>query len=145
MNINPSKECKYRIKLAMKYLEDAKNALELNDYRRVIQSSQLCVENSAKAVISIFRIPSWSHNPAPELLDILKQVNKSLHNKIKLLAEMAKELAPEHGRSTYGEPTLGLTPWELYTRKDAEKAFKYALKSYSIAKELMEILLKSKK
>lgn len=31
-------------------------------------------------------------------------------------------LAPEHGRSTYGEPLRGLTPWEIYSGEDAQKS-----------------------
>lgn len=45
------------------------------------------------------------------------------------VAESAKTLAPEHGRSVYGEPLRGLTPWDIYNKEDAEKALKLAEKT----------------
>ena len=67
MKINPLGEVSYRLKLAVHYLKDAEDAYRRGDYRGTVASSQLSTENAAKAVIAFFRIPSWSHDPAPEL------------------------------------------------------------------------------
>jgi HEPN domain-containing protein len=56
------------------------------------------------------------------------------------LASVAEFLAPEHGRATYGEPTRGLTPWELYTREDAETALQRARKAVELAKSILKEL-----
>lgn len=71
LKFNPLNEVRYRIKLAQQYLKDAEEAFKRNDWRTVVASSQLCAESAAKAVIAFFKIPSWSHDPSPELIDIL--------------------------------------------------------------------------
>ena len=144
LNIDPGGESSYRLRLAMMYLEDAKAALETHDYRRAVQSSQLCVENSAKAIISLFRVPSWSHNPAPELREVKDNLSEELHARLERLAILAEELAPEHGRSTYGEPEAGLTPWDIYSKEDAERAVSYASEAYSIASYILDVISSGK-
>lgn len=71
MRINPIEESRHRLKLARNYLRDAEDALKRGDYRGAVVSSQLSAENSAKAIIALFRIPSWSHDPSHELRQIL--------------------------------------------------------------------------
>jgi len=71
-------------------------------------------ENAAEAVITVYRVPSWSHGPSHELRELISQVSQSLRPLVEELAEMASLLAPEHGRLTYGEPSRGLTPWDIY-------------------------------
>ncbi|ABL78831.1 HEPN domain-containing protein [Thermofilum pendens] len=89
-------------------------------------SAQLAVENYAKAVIAYFRVPSWSHDPSGELLSLLGSIPADAQREAAELADIAKTLAPEHGRATYGEPERGLLPWEVYTRSDAERALELA-------------------
>lgn len=129
MKINPLSEVLYRVKLAKYYLRDAENAFRRGDFRATVASSQLSAENSAKAVIAFYRIPSWSHNPAPELREVADQIPEDVKELALELADIAETLAPEHGRATYGEPLRGLTPWEIYSREDAEKALNYARKA----------------
>jgi len=71
LSLNPKGEALYRLELAGGYLERARKALALGDFADVMAEAQLSVENSAKAVISCFRIPSWSHDPSEELLDVM--------------------------------------------------------------------------
>lgn len=138
MKLNPAKEVSYRVKMAERYLEEAREAFNRHDYRLTVASSQLCVENAAKAVIAIYRTPSWSHDPSNELLEVTEQLPQHLRTHARELAEIARTLAPEHGRSTYGEPLRGLTPWEIYTKDEAAKALEMAKK----ALKLMEKILK---
>jgi len=56
------------------------------------------------------------------------------------LADIAETLAPEHGRVTYGEPLRGLTPWEIYSREDAEKTLNYARKALEQAIKVLSKL-----
>jgi len=133
MKINPLNEVLYRLKLAEHYLKDANEAYKRGDFRGTVASSQLSVENSAKAVIAFFRVPSWSHNPSPELRELLANIPLEVKSLAEKIAEMAETLAPEHGRATYGEPIRGLTPWEIYNREEAEEALNYAKKSLEYA------------
>ncbi|MEM2553784.1 MAG: HEPN domain-containing protein [Nitrososphaerota archaeon] len=129
MKFNPINEVRYRIKLAQFYLKDAEEAFKRNDWRTTVSSSQLCAENAARAVVSFFKIPSWSHDPSSELIDIVDKIPNGLEELINELVSIVRSLAPEHGRSTYGEPTRGLTPWDIYSITDAEKALRMARKA----------------
>jgi len=73
LRMDPEAEVNYRVKLAEQYLADAEGAYGREDYRTTVASSQLAVENAAKAVISAYRIPSWSHDPSHELRDLIEQ------------------------------------------------------------------------
>jgi len=140
MKIDPKEEVDYRIKLAKQYLKSAEEAFNRKDYRATVAESQLAVENFAKAVIAFFRIPSWSHNLAPELKELLNNIPQSVKHLTEELAFIAEVLASEHGRATYGEPAKALTPWKIYNENDANLALQYAKKAFeytlSILKEL---------
>jgi HEPN domain-containing protein len=55
------------------------------------------------------------------------------------LARIAGLLAPEHGN--IGEPTRGLTPWEIYERKDAETALQHARRAVELAGLILKGLI----
>ena len=57
------------------------------------------IENVAKAVIALF-IPSWIHNPVPELREIAKKVQEEeIRDLIEELAEIAEVAVPYHAGS----------------------------------------------
>jgi HEPN domain-containing protein len=138
--LNPISEVYYRLRLAEGFLKEAEDAFRRRDFRGVVASSQLAVENATKAVIAVYRVPSWSHDPSPELKELTKQVPIGLRQLIEELAEVVRVLAPEHGRVTYEEPTRGLTPWEIYKEKDAETALGYARRALELAKIILREL-----
>jgi HEPN domain-containing protein len=140
LRFNPRREVEYRIELATRFLEEAEKAWSSGDWRRVVESSQLASENAAKSVIAIYRIPSWSHDPYEELVEISLDLNPKYRKPISRLAEIAHELAPEHGRVIYGEPGRGVTPWDLYSREDAENALDKAREAVKTAKNLITLL-----
>jgi len=105
-----------------------------------VASSQLAAENAAKAVVAVYRVPSWSHDPSHELREVAAQLPASLKPLAEELASVAELLALERGRATYGEPARGLTPWELYTREDAEAALRRARKAVELAKTILREL-----
>jgi len=138
---DPMEEVKYRARLAKGYLDSATRLFQLNDWRGVVANAQLAAENAAKAIISLFREPSWSHDPSLELSEIKSNLPTEYHELIDELAMIAHRLAPEHARSTYGEPSLGLTPWDIYKEADARKALDMAKRSIKIMEKLIEISL----
>lgn len=79
--------------------------------------------------------------PSPELLEIISTTPLEITEKIEKLAEITRLLAPEHGRSSYGEPLRGLTPWEIYTDKDAEKSLKMAREALHYAMTILKELV----
>nr|MDO8082204.1 HEPN domain-containing protein [Candidatus Freyarchaeota archaeon] len=112
--MNSEEEAKYRLSLGEGYLKRAEEAAKHKDHLAVISNSQQAVENSAKAVISCFRIPSWSHDPSSELSEVIEDKRDKIEEKIgantfrdiNTLALYSHNLAPEHGRMSYGDPIL---------------------------------------
>jgi len=141
ISYDPKDEVRYRKELSEGFLREAERAFQLSDWRGTVANSQLASENAAKALIAIFRIPSWSHDPSDELLDIRCNMPEELQGMVEELADIVRELAPEHGRTTYGEPALGLTPWDLYSKEDAERALGLARKAVVIMREVLKDML----
>jgi len=98
----------------------------------------MAVENSAKALITIHAVPSWSHDPSPELLSIKEKFSSALQHDVERLADLTETLAPEHARASYGDPLRGISPWELYRREYAERAVKVAREATNIMKRLLK-------
>jgi HEPN domain-containing protein len=137
---DPMDEVRYRYKLAINYLRDANEAFNRGDWRGTVANAQLSAENAAKAVIAVYRVPSWSHDPSGELQELVDRMPRELADLVIELANIAKRLAPEHGRSTYGEPSMGLTPWDIYTQGDAENALSMAKRAVEIMKAILRTL-----
>ncbi|KUO79365.1 MAG: HEPN domain-containing protein [Vulcanisaeta sp.] len=137
---DPMDEVRYRYKLAINYLRDANEAFNRGDWRGTVANAQLSAENAAKAVIAVYRVPSWSHDPSGELQELVDRMPRELADLVIELANIAKRLAPEHGRSTYGEPSMGLTPWDIYTQGDAENALGMAKRAVEIMKAILRTL-----
>jgi len=72
MSFNPLSEVRYRYRLAVEHLERAGRLFSLRDWVGTISSSQLAIENFAKAVISVFEVPTWSHDPSNQLNGLMK-------------------------------------------------------------------------
>lgn len=141
MSLNPREEALYRLELAGWYLDRARKALALGDFAGAMAEAQLSVENSAKAVISCFRIPSWSHDPGEELLDVMEEnqrriiplLGEEFLKRLKGVAEKAHVMAPEHGRSTYGDMERRIPPWQIYSQGDARRGLEHAEDAYQVA------------
>jgi HEPN domain-containing protein len=138
IRLDPRSEVGYRLRLVERYLRDAEDAYRRGDFRGAVASSQLAAENAAKAVVAVYRVPSWTHDPSHELRELVDQMPQELRPSAEELAEVAELLAPERGRATYGEPARGLTPWEIYGEEDAEEALERARR----ALELMMVILR---
>lgn len=138
--IDPLDEVKYRYRLAINYLKEANDAFSRSDWRGTVASAQLSTENAAKAIIAVYKIPSWSHDPSDELESITSNLPGNLIELVKELAIIVKRLAPEHGRSTYGEPEHGLTPWDIYSKHDAEASLSMAKRAVDIMRAILKSL-----
>ena len=141
MRIDLSSEINYRVRLSFEYLRKAEKFFSTEDYKESVEASQLSVENAAKAVVALKRLPSWSHDPSEELLEVAKELPEDKRAFVEELASIAHTLAPEHGITTYGRPTEGLTPWEVYDKQKAYEALEKARK----AKKLMEAIINIEK
>lgn len=140
MSFNPLSEVKYRYRLAVEQLERAERLFSLRDWVGTVSSSQLAVENFAKAVVAAFEVPTWSHDPSNQLNSLIRRLPGGLVEEVRELAVMAREMAPEHGRSSYGEPSAGLTPSDIYEEDHASNALEKAKKARIIVERVLDRL-----
>lgn len=131
-------------------LMSAKRCFDLEDWRTVVQNAQLCVELSAKAIISFFNEPLWSHDPSKQLVKIIREYQEEICDKfskdmlsgLHKVVQYARNAAPWHGWSTYGkEEEDGWIPAvELCTKEIAEEILSEAEDSFEIAKEWTKLI-----
>jgi len=138
--IDPMEEVKYRYNLALQNFSRAESLLNLGDWAGSVHFSQLAVENFAKALVAAFEVPAWGHDPSKQLLELRDNFPKEYIKEIDELASIVRALAPEHSRSTYGEPDRGLTPADIYTEAHAVDAFDKAKRAREIAMRVLEAL-----
>jgi HEPN domain-containing protein len=131
--IDPIGEARYRFRLASGHLARAERLLTLGDWAGVVHFSQPAVEDSAKAVVALYEVPTWSHDPSNQLLRPLDRVPQNLAEDLRELASISREVAPERGRSTYGEPGEGLTPNDICTEVHARDLVARARRAGEIA------------
>ena len=140
MSIDPMEEAYYRYRLAIQHFNRAKRLYELNDWVGTVQFAQMAIENFAKTLIALFEIPTWSHDPSNQLIRLLNRFPDKVTKHIRELAEITRDVAPEHGRSTYGEPSRGLTPNEIYTKSEAKEILEKAEKAKDIVEKVLNTL-----
>jgi len=143
LSLNPINEVKYRYRLASNHFKRAEQLFKLGDWSGAVSSAQLAVENFAKAVISVYEIPTWSHDPSDQLEGVIAKVPSELTSKAVRLASIARTLAPEHGRSSYGEPEKGLTPSDIYRESHAVDALGKAREAKELAEEILRRLCRN--
>jgi len=139
-------EAEYRLSLARSNLNDSKKFADDRLFHWAVLSAQLSVENSAKAVISCFRIPSWLHDPSAELRGLIEEQRRGISDRVGggaiedlwRLADAARELAPEHGRATYGIVDRRLMPAEIYAEAEARRALSLAEDAYKTAEKFIK-------
>ncbi len=61
-------------------------------------------------------------------------------DEVRELATLAREMAPEHGRSSYGELTAGILPSDIYKEDHASNALKSGRKARAIAERVFDAL-----
>lgn len=148
--MNNLEELNIWLKDAEDCLQRAERCLQVDDWRGVVQNAQLCIELSAKAVISYYAEPEWTHNPKKQLIAILKDRERELLEKLGqqiiqrlyCLAEDSEEASPWHGRSTYGdERVTRIAAVDLCTKEVAENLIKKARKSFESAISFSQAIL----
>lgn len=111
---------------------------EMKDWVTVVHYSQLAVGKSAKALISCFETFEWTHDPSDQLKRLLEK--GFLDKQFLEIASYAKEVAPWHGRSTYGALKNGLwrRPSQFCTEEVGIELIDKAKKSVNMAAVFIE-------
>lgn len=122
-------DAKYRLKLAKGFLKEAEEDVKLGRWRSCVDNAQLAVENSGKAILCIFGPLEKTHEPSLQLKRLLKQrrIPEKLISRIEEIIPLLGELgSDEHFLTDYGDEESSLSPWELFSKEDADKAIKIA-------------------
>jgi HEPN domain-containing protein len=140
MSLNPLNEARYRHKLAIEHLERTERLFSLKDWVGAVSSSQLAIESFAKSLIALFEVPTWSHDPSNQPDALISKMPRKAASDVKQLAALVLKMAPEHGRSSYGEPNAGLVPSDIYREKHALEAIGDGRKAGAIAERVLKLL-----
>ena len=106
---------------ALKDLGHAKKSIGLGDYEWSCFAAQQAAEKAVKALYQSLRIEVWGHS--------VSRMLESLPNEFKPIEELidkAKELDRHYIPSRYPNFHPEGAPLDYYTRRDAERAVKYA-------------------
>jgi HEPN domain-containing protein len=140
--VNSSADVKYRLNLAKGFHQEAEEDFQLGRWRSCVHNSQLCVENSGKAILMLFGVPSKTHEPAKHLAQLVKnaQIPSSIRGRLKeFLPDFLTLGVEEHFMTDYGDETSYKLPWELFDEESALAALESARKCKSAAEEVVEL------
>ncbi len=126
----------YRIRLADGFLNEARQDVTLQRWRSCVDNSQLCVENAAKAVLSLVGPVGRTHAPGQPLRLAIRNglFTDQDANIVQQLADLTDLLGNDiHIQSDYGDESLQRTPWEIFNQSAAERALNMAEESNRLA------------
>ncbi len=134
--MHAEKATDYRLALARGFLEEAEQDRELGRWRSCVDNSQLAVENSGKAVISLFGVSPKTHDPAREVAALLRigQVPSALAPDLQaMLPDLLALGYAEHLMTDYGDEARYRLPWEIFTEDSAREALDAARRAVAAA------------
>ncbi len=146
--MNYKDSIKYRLKLAEGFLKESVQDLELERYRSCVDNAQLSIENSAEAVLFFFGPVAKTHNPAADLKQLIdnKKIAGEIENVLLSIIKIASGYGmKEHFLTDYGDEIELLSPWEIFSREDAEKAKGSAMDRFDLTKKALQFLVRDEK
>lgn len=140
--MNSREDVEYRLNLAKGFLKEAEEDFQLKRWRSCVNSSQLSVENSGKAILMLFGISPKTHEPARLLGKLVTdtEIPNETRKKIKeILPEFLTLGVEEHFMTDYGDESSYALPWEIFD----EEAAKLALRAAKHCKSASEDIVKN--
>ena len=138
--IDPIRELEYRLALANEHLRRAEMYCQVSDWAGCVHYSQLSIENFAKALISMYEVPTWSHDPSNQLLTLLSQLPEDLRG----YCEGVGTYESRGGRGTCSinlwRTLKWLTPGMLYDRDYASALLNKARRARDIVNTVLRRL-----
>lgn len=138
--MNSHHEAQYRLNLARGYVEEARQLADQQLGRASVSSSQLAVENAAKAVLALFKPVVKAHDLSDLLLNLIDEQKLDDEDALRIeqLALCASRLGfKEHILTDYGDELTFTLPWEIYTQERAESALEIATGALAIAEAFL--------
>jgi HEPN domain-containing protein len=119
-------------------LTTARIALERGNYPYAVRQAQECVELSLKACLRLVGIepPKW-HDVGPIIRRERENFPEWFKEHVERIVSVSRSLRKERELAMYGDEESKISPEELYTRFDAEKAIEDAGFVLEIARRLL--------
>lgn len=134
--MNSKQDAEYRLKLARNHLKSAREDISLKRWPDAFSHSQLCVENSGKAIIAMFKPVEKTHDLMKQLSRLIEEnlipeeIKAELVGKLHLFGKMGRR---EHILADYGDEMSYQTPWEIIGEEKAKEALEVAEKCFLTA------------
>jgi len=125
-------------------LKDAEEALAegLNAY--ALRLSQECVEMSLKAALKLVGIEyPKKHDVSDVLVEVRGRFPKWFQDELSFLADASRKLAKKREVSMYGDEESFLSPDELISFEEAQRAVEWAKKAHELCKQLLSAYMSS--
>ena len=139
--VTPETDAAYRLRLARGFLDEATQDVALGRWRSAVGNSQLAVENSVKALLSLLGPVGRTHAPSAQLRKAISEgvFPESLIDSARQLFETAETLKPDvHIQTDYGDELGGRTPWEIFRESDGRETLSIAQRTVSLATRIVE-------
>ena len=147
-------EARVRFRDAEAELQRARNLLALKDYAGATLHGQICVEQSAKAVIACFEPPLHEHDCSRALFSLLSEnatamtqlLGEDMMTRLRRLGIETERIARWHGIATYGDQLpdgTRLAAADLISESDAQWALSLAERSFATAHEFVQAWLQA--
>jgi HEPN domain-containing protein len=137
----------YRLRVALGFLGEARQDVDLGRWRSTMDNAQLAVENAAKSVLALIGPVGRTHTPGTLLRQALDDntLTVSEPGKVKRLAELTELLGFDvHVQTDYGDEMGGHTPWELFDEADARQALAMAEEALNLAQSIIQAIAPNK-
>ena len=127
--MNSRSGLEFRLGLAPGFLSESEQDYGLKRWRSCVDSSQLAVENCAKAVLILFGVTSKTHDPARVVSKLIQTgviAGESAETLKPIIADMLTLGSDEHFLTDYGDEMTLTLPWDLFTEESAQTALAIA-------------------
>lgn len=139
--MKPLDSAGYRVSLARGFLAESRQDQGWKRWRSCVDNAQLAVEHALKAIIALWGPVPKTHHVTAILLRMLEQgqLPQEYMSEIRRLISLAEPLGPEiHLRTDYGDELSGISPWELFSKEDAQHYLDLAEQAVYLAGQLIE-------
>ena len=139
--MNSREDVQYRLNLAKGFLKEAEEDFQLKRWRSCVDSAQLSLENSGKAILMLFGISPKTHEPAEHLRKLVNttEIPIEIRDKIKkILPEFLTLGIEEHFMTDYGDESSYALPWDIFDEDSARSALNAALRCKLKAEKIIK-------
>lgn len=140
--MNSREDVEYRLNLAKGFLKEAEEDFQLKRWRSCVNSAQLSVENSGKAILMLFGLSPKTHEPARYLEELIhyEKIPIEMRKKIEeMLPDFLTLGAEENFMTDYGDESSYALPWDIFDKESAKLALSAAQRCKSASEEIVRL------